>query len=75
MKKTIRFIRNRPSETKCTVIGATIGAGTGYIIGGAGLAVLGTAFPVSMIAVLGVSCGLVGNRIGIAKDRPVDPKS
>jgi hypothetical protein len=28
-----------------------------------------------MITVLGVSCGLVGNRIGIARDRPVDPES
>jgi hypothetical protein len=58
-----------PQELKNTIAGVATGLVAGAAIGGVGIAAAGTAVGVSGAAVLAVAGGLVGNRIGISKDR------
>ena len=58
-----------PNELKSTIAGIATGLLAGAVIGGIGIAAVGGAVGVSGAAVLAVAGGLVGNRIGISKDR------
>jgi hypothetical protein len=60
---------NAPQEVKSTAAGIATGLAAGAAIGGIGVAALGGAVGVSGAAALAVVGGLVGNRIGISKDR------
>lgn len=60
----------RGHEIRLTTIGGIAGTiGGATLIGGMGLAALGTAIPLAGFAVAGVSCAIVGNKIGSELDR------
>ncbi|THK37641.1 hypothetical protein EHS39_13470 [Ensifer sp. MPMI2T] len=61
----------RPEESKWSLIGAAVGAILGLIIGGIGVTAMGGAIGVPATVVLAVVGGVLGNRYGISKDRPV----
>lgn len=61
----------RPAETKWSIIGGAAGAVIGLFIGGVGIAAMGGAAGVPAGVVLALVGGVLGNRYGISKDRPV----
>jgi uncharacterized protein YcfJ len=61
----------RPAETRWSLVGAAAGAVLGLLIGGVGIAAMGGATGVPAAIVLALVGGIVGNRYGISKDRPV----
>lgn len=65
----IRYYRKYPFETRATVVGVIIGVLLGLFIGGAGLVAMGGGWPLPTATVLGGFFGLIGNRIGISRDR------
>ena len=72
MKKSkLQFFKDRPSETIGTIIGASGGGAIGTVIGGMGVVAMGTGFGIPAGIVLGIAGGVIGNRFGVEKDRPV----
>jgi len=67
----IQFFKDRPAETIGTLLGAGSGGAIGIVIGGMGVVAMGTGFGIPAGIVLGLTGGLIGNRIGVGKDRPV----
>lgn len=63
--------RARPAETKWSLIGAGIGAVVGLLMGSVGIAAMGGAAGIPAALILAVIGGVIGNRYGISKDRPV----
>jgi predicted lipid-binding transport protein (Tim44 family) len=61
----------RPAETRWSLIGAVAGAILGLLVGGVGIAAMGGAAGVPAAVILALVGGVVGNRYGISKDRPV----
>ncbi|KQQ72442.1 hypothetical protein ASF70_13000 [Rhizobium sp. Leaf321] len=61
----------RPAETIWSIIGAVGGAILGLMIGGVGIAAMGGAKGVPAAIILALLFGVIGNRYGISKDRPV----
>ncbi|WP_156379702.1 MULTISPECIES: hypothetical protein [unclassified Rhizobium] len=61
----------RPAESKWSIIGAVAGAVVGLMIGGVGIAAMGGAAGVPAAAIFAIVGGMVGNRYGVSKDRPV----
>ncbi len=61
----------RPAETKWSLIGASAGGIIGLLIGGVGVAAMGGAAGVPAAVILALVGGVLGNRYGISKDRPV----
>jgi predicted lipid-binding transport protein (Tim44 family) len=61
----------RPAETRWSLIGAAAGAVLGFLIGGIGIAAMGGAAGVPAAVILALVGGVLGNRYGISKDRPV----
>ncbi|KAA3502572.1 hypothetical protein DXM27_06160 [Rhizobium rhizogenes] len=60
----------REHEIRLTTIGGIAGTiGGATLIGGIGLAALGTAIPLAGFAVAGAACAIVGNKIGSEIDR------
>ena len=68
------FAKGRPSEITGTAIGTIAGVAAGLLIGGVGIVALGGAFGLSASAILALVGGLVGNRIGMERDRLRDRK-
>jgi hypothetical protein len=69
------FVRSRPKECRWSIYGFVVGALSGVLfIGGVGIAALGGAVGASAWAILGVIGGMVGNRIGVEKDKPSQMK-
>lgn len=76
MGSMMKFIRDRPKETGWSIFGGLVGAVAGFIfIGGVGIAAMGTAIGVPAALIGGVLGGLIGNRFGISRDRPVNTQS
>ena len=72
MKKSkLQFFKDRPSETIGTIIGAGGGGVVGTMIGGMGVVAMGTGIGIPAGLVLGVAGGVIGNRVGVGRDRPV----
>jgi len=69
-KSTMNYARSRPKEVKITLFGAGTGVGIGYAIGGS-IGVVGFFGGVGIpwVVLLALSGGVLGNRIGIAKDK------
>lgn len=63
--------RARPAETYWSIIGAAVGAVLGLLVGGVGIAAMGGAAGVPAAVILALVGGVLGNRYGISKDRPV----
>jgi hypothetical protein len=63
------LIRNRKHEVRWIVYGATAGLVGGAIIGGVGIAALGSAIGLPAAALLAGSGAIVGSRIGVERDR------
>jgi hypothetical protein len=61
----------RPAETRWSVIGAAAGAAIGLMIGGVGIVAMGGGAGVPAAVILAAIGGMLGNRYGISKDRPV----
>jgi predicted lipid-binding transport protein (Tim44 family) len=61
----------RPAETTWSLIGAAVGAAIGLLIGGVGVVAMGGGIGVPAAIILALVGGVVGNRYGISKDRPV----
>ncbi|TBB59419.1 hypothetical protein ELH43_38770 [Rhizobium ruizarguesonis] len=61
----------RPAETRWSLIGAAAGALLGLLVGGVGIAAMGGAAGVPAALILALVGGIVGNRYGISKDRPI----
>lgn len=60
----------RAHEIRLTTIGGLAGTiGGATLVGGMGLAALGTAVPLAGFAVAGAACAIVGNKIGSEIDR------
>lgn len=70
-RKLAAAAKARPSETSWSLIGAFVGAVMGFLIGGVGIAAMGGATGIPAAVVLAIVGGIVGNRYGISKDRPV----
>jgi hypothetical protein len=66
----IGFQKSRPKEFRWSIFGMTVGAVAGTFVGGIGIAALGTAWGLWGWLVFAVGGGVIGNRIGIEKDRP-----
>jgi len=62
-------------ETIGTSMGIVSGGGLGALIGGAGVVAMGTGFGFPAGVALAVVGGAIGNRVGIAIDRPVKSKA
>ena len=67
----LQFFKDRPAETIWTIVGAGGGGAVGTVIGGMGVVAMGTGFGIPAGIVLGFTGGMIGNRIGVGKDRPV----
>lgn len=63
--------RARPAETRWSLIGASVGALVGLLIGGVGIAAMGGAAGVPAAVIFALVGGVLGNRYGISKDRPI----
>ncbi len=70
-QKVAAAAKARPSETRWSLIGGAVGAVLGLLIGGVGIAAMGGAAGVPAAVILALVGGIVGNRYGISKDRPV----
>lgn len=70
-RKVAAAAKARPEETRWSLIGAAAGAILGLLVGGVGIAAMGGAAGVPAAVILGLIGGIVGNRYGISKDRPV----
>jgi hypothetical protein len=70
-RKVAAAAKARPAETRWSLIGALAGAVVGLLIGGVGIAAMGGAKGVPAAILLAFVGGIVGNRYGISKDRPV----
>lgn len=70
-RKVAAAAKARPAETRWSVIGAAAGALMGLLIGGVGIAAMGGAAGVPAAVILALVGGIIGNRYGISKDRPV----
>ncbi|MDX0165792.1 hypothetical protein GOC43_28845 [Sinorhizobium meliloti] len=70
-QKVAAAAKARPAETRWSVIGAAAGALIGLLIGGVGIAAMGGAAGVPAAVILALVGGVLGNRYGIGKDRPV----
>ena len=69
---TPAWVQERKGEIIGTSIGATSGLGVGAVIGGVGVAAMGTAVGVPAGLALMFVGGLIGNRVGMEKDRATD---
>jgi len=67
----LRFFKDRPSETIGTIVGEGGGSAIRSVIGDMGVVAMGTGFGVPAGIVLGLTGGIIGNRIGCGKDRPI----
>jgi len=70
-RKVTAAAKARPAETRWSLIGAAVGAMLGFLIGGVGIAAMGGAAGVPAALILAIAGGVLGNRYGISKDRPV----
>jgi|GEM_PF-3005899 len=70
-KKVAEAAKARPAETRWSLIGGAVGAAFGLLIGGVGITALGGATGVPAAVILALVGGVLGNRYGISKDRPV----
>jgi hypothetical protein len=59
-----------PQELRLTAAGLVLGLVVGLYVGSVGIAAKGTAHGVPAALVLGALFALIGNRIGVAFDRP-----
>ena len=53
------------------MIGAVAGAAIGFAIGGVGIASMGGAVGIPAAVILAAIGGMLGNRYGISRDRPL----
>jgi predicted lipid-binding transport protein (Tim44 family) len=70
-QKVAAAAKARPAETRWSILGAAAGAIIGLLGGGVGVAAMGGAMGVPAAIILALIGGIVGNRYGISKDRPV----
>ncbi|MDX1216287.1 hypothetical protein GOL99_12155 [Sinorhizobium medicae] len=70
-QKVAAAAKARPAETRWSLIGAAAGVVLGLLIGGVGIAAMGGAAGVPAAVILALVGGVIGNRYGISKDRPV----
>ncbi|WP_354180951.1 hypothetical protein [Bradyrhizobium sp. LA6.1] len=63
--------KSRPKELRWSIYGVVAGVLAGSSLGGIGVALLGGAFGIPAAVVLGILGGMIGNRIGVEKDRVV----
>ncbi len=70
-QKVSAAAKARPAETRWSLIGAAVGAILGLVIGGVGIAAMGGATGVPAAIILALVGGVIGNRYGISKDRPI----
>jgi len=63
--------KSRPKELRWSIYGVVAGVLLGASLGGIGVAILGGAFGLPAAVVLGIIGGMIGNRVGIEKDRAV----
>ncbi|PDT50936.1 MULTISPECIES: hypothetical protein [Sinorhizobium] len=70
-QKVTAAAKARPAETRWSLIGASAGAVLGLLVGGVGIAAMGGAAGVPAAVILALVGGVLGNRYGISKDRPV----
>ncbi|MGO7153197.1 hypothetical protein [Rhizobium leguminosarum] len=70
-QKVAAAAKARPAETRWSLIGAVVGVFLGLLIGGVGVAAMGGAAGVPAALILALVGGILGNRYGISKDRPV----
>ncbi|WGD55642.1 hypothetical protein QA641_18210 [Bradyrhizobium sp. CB1650] len=63
------FRRSRPREFFWSIYGILGGVLVGASIGGIGIAVLGSAFGVPAFVIFAIIGGMIGNRVGVEKDR------
>ncbi len=70
-QKVAAAAKARPAETRWSLIGAVAGAIVGLLVGGVGIAAMGGAAGVPAALILALVGGVLGNRYGISKDRPV----
>ncbi len=77
MKHTIKrgadairgFRKSRPREFHWSIYGMAVGALVGAFVGGVGVAALGGALGVPASVILATVGGMIGNRVGVEKDK------
>ena len=70
-QKVASAAKARPAETRWSLIGAAAGAALGLVIGGVGVVAMGGGVGIPAAVILAVFGGMLGNRYGVGKDRPV----
>ena len=70
IKKSLRYAKANPEQSKNTFVGAGVGAGIGFAIGGS-IGVVGFfgGIGIPWVVLLMLSGGFLGNRIGVSKDK------
>ena len=70
IKKSLRYAKANPEQSKNTFVGAGVGAGIGFAIGGS-IGVVGFfgGIGIPWAVLLMLSGGFLGNRMGISKDK------
>ena len=63
------WLTDRPKEIRWTLYGAAAGFIGGFLIGGVGIAAMGSATGLPACIVLGVLGALIGNRVGVERDK------
>lgn len=66
-----KLAKARPQEVRWSLIGAVAGAAIGFAIGGVGIASMGGAVGIPAAVILAAIGGMLGNRYGISRDRPL----
>ncbi|PDT81806.1 hypothetical protein CO676_19745 [Sinorhizobium sp. BJ1] len=70
-QKVAAAAKARPAETRWSLLGAAGGAILGLLVGGVGITAMGGGAGVPAAVILALVGGVLGNRFGISKDRPV----
>lgn len=70
-KRIVSGAKARPAETRWSLIGASAGAAVGLMVGGVGIVAMGGGAGIPAAVILAVIGGMLGNRYGISRDRPV----
>lgn len=69
--RLVQWLTDRPKEIRGTLYGPGAGFVGGLFIGGVGIVAMGSATGLPACIVLGGLGALVGNRIGVERDKPL----
>jgi hypothetical protein len=69
LRRVADLLTNRPKEIRWTLYGTAAGFIGGFLIGGVGIAAMGSATGLPAFILLGGLGALIGNRVGVERHR------